>query len=164
MKRILQSLTVATLAGYASQTNPQSPASKTMFTLDQITAVHSKVKTGADFPTYVQDMKALGVVRYENHLSDGHATYHGADGAVLQGPARYAAISVANTPAADNLKQAIARHQQGGTDFLTVSRQAAEAGVEKWEVHILKLTCTYFDKAGNVMMVEEIPLPEMAAN
>ena len=113
---------------------------------------------GADFPAYVQDMKALGVVRYENHLSDGHATYYGADGAVLQGPPRYATIPVSDIAAADELKQAIATHQQGGTDFLTVSRQAAEAGVEKWEVHILKLTCTYFDKAGNVMMVEEMML------
>jgi uncharacterized protein YbcV (DUF1398 family) len=164
MKHILQSVTIAALAGCTSQANPQSQTPQTMFTLDQITAVHSKVKSGADFPAYVQDMKALGVVRYENHLSDGHATYYGADGFVLQGPARYAAISVADTAAADDLKQAIATHQQGGTDFLTVSRQAAEAGVEKWEVHILELTCTYLDKAGNVMMVEEIPVPEMVAN
>ena len=135
-----------------------------MFTIEDITAVHSKVKTGADFPAYVQGMKALGVEHYENHLSDSHATYYGADGFVLDGPARYTVIAVANSSSPEDLKRAIAAHQQGQTDFITVSKQAADAGVEKWQVHTGKLTCTYFDKAGDVMLVEEIPAPEMATN
>ncbi|MGB4398918.1 MAG: DUF1398 family protein [Daejeonella sp.] len=37
-----------------------------MFTAEQIKAAHSKVKSGADFPAYIQDIKALGVTGYEN--------------------------------------------------------------------------------------------------
>jgi len=135
-----------------------------MFTIEQITAVHSKVKSGADFPAYVHDMKALGVVHYENHVSDGHTTHYGNDGFVLQGPARYAALSVSDSPSSEDLKRVIKEHQQGLTDFLTVSRQAAEAGVEKWQVHMIDLTCTYFDRSGAVMMVEEIPALEAVEN
>lgn len=38
---------------------------KTMFTTEQIHAAHSKVKSGADFPNYIRDLKQLGVVYYE---------------------------------------------------------------------------------------------------
>ena len=37
-----------------------------MFTVNQIKEAHSKVKSGADFPAYIQDIKKLGVYsRYE---------------------------------------------------------------------------------------------------
>ena len=41
-----------------------------MFTLEQIKSAHSKVKSGADFPNYVQDIIKLGVIFYETHVSD----------------------------------------------------------------------------------------------
>ena len=34
-----------------------------MFTIQQIKEAHSKVKSGSDFPKYVQDIIALGVLR-----------------------------------------------------------------------------------------------------
>lgn len=40
-----------------------------MFTVEQINAIHSKVKTGADFPQYVQDLKALGMEYYDNYVA-----------------------------------------------------------------------------------------------
>jgi len=48
-----------------------------MFTVDQIKSAHSKVKSGADFPTYIKEIKALGVTHYEAYVSDGHINYHG---------------------------------------------------------------------------------------
>ena len=33
-----------------------------MFTAEQIITAHSKVKSGADFPNYIKDIKALGVI------------------------------------------------------------------------------------------------------
>ena len=33
-----------------------------MFTLEQIKLAHSKVKSGADFPAYIKELKALGVI------------------------------------------------------------------------------------------------------
>jgi hypothetical protein len=32
-----------------------------MFAVEQIKTAHSKVKSGADFPAYIQDIKKLGV-------------------------------------------------------------------------------------------------------
>jgi hypothetical protein len=36
-----------------------------MFTYEEIIANHSKVKTGADFPAYIQAIKKIGVISYE---------------------------------------------------------------------------------------------------
>ncbi|WP_461396725.1 DUF1398 family protein [Flavitalea sp.] len=30
-------------------------------------------------------------------------------------------------------------------------------GIEKWQVSVNKMTCTYYDKGGNEILVEEIP-------
>jgi hypothetical protein len=35
-----------------------------MCTVAQIKAAHSKVKSGADFPAYIKESKALGVTQY----------------------------------------------------------------------------------------------------
>jgi hypothetical protein len=36
-----------------------------MFAIEQIKAAHSKVKSGADFLNYVQDLIKLGITSYE---------------------------------------------------------------------------------------------------
>lgn len=41
-----------------------------MFTIEQIKAAHSKVKSGADFPSYIREIKQLGVTGYEVSVSD----------------------------------------------------------------------------------------------
>jgi uncharacterized protein YbcV (DUF1398 family) len=33
----------------------------------------------------------------------------------------------------------------------------AAFGIEKWQVSIKNMTCTYYDKTGNKILVEEIP-------
>ena len=49
-----------------------------MFTIEQIKEAHAKVKSGADFPKYVKEMKTLGVVSYDHYVADGHTNYYGA--------------------------------------------------------------------------------------
>ncbi|MCU0417934.1 MAG: DUF1398 domain-containing protein [Cytophagaceae bacterium] len=34
----------------------------------------------------------------------------------------------------------------------------AATGIEKWEICMDKMSCTYYDKAGNELLVEKIPL------
>ena len=51
-----------------------------MFTLERIKAAHSKVKSGADFPAYVQELIVLGVINYETYVADGHTDYFGKNG------------------------------------------------------------------------------------
>lgn len=128
-----------------------------MFTIEQIKAAHSKVKSGADFPSYVKEMKSLGILFYEHFVSDGHIQYHGLNNFTLLADAKWALAEVAKTGNNESLKNSLLIHQQGQTDYLTFCKQAAEAGVEKWIVDMQNMTCTYFDTLDNKMLVEEIP-------
>jgi len=130
-----------------------------MFTIEQIKAAHSKVKSGADFPGYIQKMKMLGVLSYEHFVSDGHIEYYGANDFKIQADAKWALVKVADASSPEKLKQSLLIHQQGKTDYSIFCKQSAEAGVEKWIVDIAKMLCTYYDKAGNKMVVETIPEP-----
>lgn len=130
-----------------------------MFTLDQIKTAHAKVKSGADFPKYIQELKGLGLLVYDNYVSDGHTDYFGANDFKLLGVAKYSVLAIADRASVDELKNALRIHQQGQTDYPTFCRQAATAGVEKWTVRLLGMTCTYYDKSGNEMVVEKIPQP-----
>lgn len=127
-----------------------------MFTLDQIKATHAKVKSGADFPQYVQDIKALGVVNYTQYVSDGHTVYNGHD-SKIESPAKYGPFIIEDIADISQLKHHLKIHQAGETDYLTFCQQVAADGVEKWTVNMLALTCTYYDKAGNTMVTETIP-------
>lgn len=128
-----------------------------MFTLQQMKAAHAKVKSGADFPAYVQEIKGLGLLHYDFQVKDGQTEYHGADGFQINSNPIYPekVISVQASPA--TVQQIIAEHQQGKTDFLTFCQQVANAGVEKWVVHTQTMMCTYFDPSGNSMVAEPIP-------
>ncbi len=130
---------------------------KKMFTAEQIKTAHSKVKSGADFPAYVREIKVLGVTHYESYVTDGHIDYHGAYGYTAKVPPKYDALVIADSPDSQQFKADLKAHQQGKTDYLTFIRMCATFGIEKWQVSIEKMTCTYFDKAGNEILVEEIP-------
>lgn len=128
-----------------------------MFTLAQIHAAHAKVKSGADFPVYVQELIQLGVSHYENFVSDGHAQYFGQGDYTIASSAKYSALEIASEVNLPQFQAALKAHQQGQSDYLTFCGYCAELGVEKWQVSMEKMTCTYFDRAGNEVLVEEIP-------
>ncbi len=130
-----------------------------MFTIEQIKEAHSKVKSGADFPQYVQDIIKLGVVRYSTFVTDGQAGYSGENGYHITSPAKYAALEIAPTGNKEQLERDLKAHQAGRSDYSTFCQQAADAGVEKWIVDTVTMTCTYHDMAGNVMVAEVIPAP-----
>lgn len=128
-----------------------------MFTVEQIKTAHSKVKSGADFPSYIQEIKAYGVTHYEAYVADGHVEYHGANNHTAIAPAKYDALPIAEMVDMDTFKSEILAHQQGKTDYLTFINMCAETGVEKWQVCMNKMTCTYYDKSGNEVLEEAIP-------
>lgn len=128
-----------------------------MFTVDQIKQAHSNVKSGADFPAYVQEIKALGVIHYEAFVTDGHIDYHGANDYTVNVSAKYEPLVIADTAKSELFKGELVAHQQGKTDFLTFIKMCATVGIEKWAICMDKMTCTYYDKAGNKILVEEIP-------
>lgn len=128
-----------------------------MFTLEQIAGRHAQVRSGADFPAYIRDLKHMGVICYETFVSDGHTQYHGDEGYHLSSVSRYEKQPIANQPDAARFKAELKAHQQGKSDYRTFCGICAQTGIEKWSVDLGKMTCTYFDTRGSVVLVEEIP-------
>ena len=128
-----------------------------MFTLEQIKTAHSKVKSGADFPTYIRDIKQLGVTSYETYVSDGHTDYYGINDFKTSTGAKYDILAIAENSNVEQFKIDLKAHQQGQTNYPTFCSDCAKSGIEKWAVSMDKMTCTYYDKAGNEMLVEKIP-------
>lgn len=128
-----------------------------MFTAEQIKTAHSKVKSGADFPAYIREIKILGVTHYESYVSDGHIDYHGVNGHTATVPAKYESLPVAGSSDPEQFKADLKAHQQGKTDYLTFCKDCAKSGIDKWMVCMDRMTCTYYDKAGNEVLTEQIP-------
>jgi uncharacterized protein YbcV (DUF1398 family) len=132
---------------------------RTMFTIEQIKTAHAKVKNGADFPNYVQEIITLGVKSYNTYVQDGHTQYFGKDGYQLVSEPKYAALAIAAKSDVTQFIQCLKDHQQGQTDYKTFCEQAAATGVEKWTVDMTGMTCTYYNKEGAIMFTESIPAP-----
>lgn len=130
-----------------------------MFTIEQIHEAFEKVKSGVDFPQFIQDLKSIGVTHYDNFVADGRTKYYGINNFMLDGAPKYPAQAINSESSIDKLKHAIYIHQQGQTDYPTFCQQAAEAGVEKWTTHSIEMTVTYFDKQSNKLTTEPIPKP-----
>lgn len=128
-----------------------------MFTVEQIKTAHSKVKSGADFPAYIKDIKRLGVTYYEAFVSDGHTYFFGDGDFKTSSTAKYDVLEIAKISNAVQFKSDLVAHQQGKTDYLTFCNDCAKSGIEKWAVSMYKMTCIYYDKAGNEILVENLP-------
>jgi uncharacterized protein YbcV (DUF1398 family) len=105
-----------------------------MFTITQIKEAHSKVKSGADFPAYIQ----------------------GADNYRVAAPANYDKIPVAPSANKERFIEFLVMHQDGQTDYLTFCNHAALCGIAKWSVNIIEMTCTYFDPSDAAIVIEKI--------
>jgi uncharacterized protein YbcV (DUF1398 family) len=128
-----------------------------MFTVEQIKEKLAKVRTGADYPLLAKELRDLGITFYETRLEDGRSVYHGADGSQVVGGPNYDPIGIAEKVNADQLRSDVLAHQQGKSDYFQISRQCADSGIEKWAVCLVSMTCAYVDRAGNRILVENIP-------
>lgn len=136
---------------------PDASVQTPTFTVEQLRTAHGKVKSGADFPSYIKEIKAFGVTHYETYVSDGHIDYHSGDDYTAKVPSKYDPLVVADTAKREEFKAELLAHQQGKTDFLTFIKMCATFGIEKWAICMDKMTCTYYDKSGNEILVEAIP-------
>lgn len=128
-----------------------------MFTIAQIKEAHSKVKSGADFPAYIQDLILLGVQGYDTFVSDGHMEYFGADNFRVAETNTYGNIVIAPLANKERFIEFLVMHQDGQTDYPTFCNHAAKCGIAKWSVNIIEMTCTYFDLSGSAVLIEKIP-------
>jgi hypothetical protein len=65
-----------------------------MFTIEQIKKAHSKVESGADFPSYIQELKTLGIMSYINFVNDGTTQYFGANDYSIASSPKYAGLEI----------------------------------------------------------------------
>jgi uncharacterized protein YbcV (DUF1398 family) len=101
-------------------------------------------------------LREIGVETYDSYVSDGHSEYHGADGQKLVGPAFHGTFAIAEASDKEWFLQYIKQVEQGGVGYIEMSRAFADHGVEKWSFDTEKLTTTYLDKAGNVLLGEKV--------
>ena len=128
-----------------------------MFTLAQILQAHAKVKSGADFPKYIQEIKQHGVTAFQTWVADSHTEYFGNENQQIKSQPQYKTLKIAETLNTEKFTHYLKLHQQGQTDYHTFCSHCAETGIEKWYVSLDKMTCTYQDKAGKNVLVENIP-------
>jgi len=128
-----------------------------MFTLEQISAAHAKVRSGADFPAYIKELKMLGADHYITCVKDGHTDYEGSDGHIQTSPAKYAALTINLVADIPQFRIDLVEHQQGKTNYPQFCQLAASGGVDRWKVDLQKMTCTYIDVNGEEILTEQIP-------
>ncbi|SFT90322.1 Uncharacterized conserved protein YbcV, DUF1398 family [Algoriphagus locisalis] len=128
-----------------------------MFTVEQIELAHSKVKSGAEFPEYIQEIKEMGVVSFETWVTDSHTKYFGKNDFQTKSNPKYQEIEIANYSDGEKFSQYLKIHQKGETDYFTFCHHCAETGIEKWIVNLDRMTCTYYDKAANEVLIENVP-------
>jgi uncharacterized protein YbcV (DUF1398 family) len=127
------------------------------FTIEQIKEAHAKVKSGADFPNYIQDLIILGVKGYDTFVNDGHVEYYGVNNYNVTSDEKYTPITIAQTVNKERFIEFLVMHQDGQTDYITFCNHTAQCGIAKWRVDIIEMTCTYKDSEDNDVLIEKIP-------
>ena len=127
-----------------------------MFTLEQIDALHARLGQVETLADYVRALAALGVTRYDSLVCDGHSEYLGADGHRVVSPAVHDTLIVSERGDGNHLVDHLSRHERGETSYLEMSRALADDGIERWTVDTNAMTMTFYNRAGDALLVESI--------
>jgi uncharacterized protein YbcV (DUF1398 family) len=127
-----------------------------MFTLEQIHELHDRLGNRETLHLYLQALNALGVEKFDSFITDGHSEFFGKDGQKVVSPPAHETLTVASTGHRENFMEHLDRHLQGNTSYLEMSKGLAESGVAKWTFDTIRMTVTYYDRAGNEMLAEEV--------
>ncbi|PST83037.1 phage envelope protein [Pedobacter yulinensis] len=127
-----------------------------MFTEQQIGEANARVKSGKDFTPWAYELKALGVKRVDFYVMNGLTYYFGEGDHSVEDAPMYEPREIPDESSTEALQEALKVHQAGETDYLTFTSDASNAGVEKWVVDLELMTVTYYNKAGEEMVVETI--------
>ncbi|MGL4992576.1 MAG: DUF1398 domain-containing protein [Bacteroidales bacterium] len=133
------------------------PREYNKFTTDQIEKSHDRVKSGADFPKYISEIKQMGVISFETWVKDSHTVYFGKDNYQMSSKPKYAELSITDKVDKEKFIDCLKIHQKGETDYHTFCTHCAQTGIEKWVVNLLTMSCIYYDKTGKEVLKESIP-------
>lgn len=127
-----------------------------MFTLDQIGAIHEQWGKANTLPQYLHALHDIGINTYDSFIADGHSEYIGDDRKSVISQPIYSKIVVADVANREEMLKHLELHKQQKTSYFEMTKGLAESGVMKWTFDTTKLTITYLDKAGNVLLTEAI--------
>lgn len=127
------------------------------FSAEDLISAHNKVKTGADFPKYVQDLSRMGVTVYESYVRDGSMVFYGTANYKVIFPGKYDNTTIATQVQKEQFHIELRAHQMGLTDYNHFLKICAAIGIERWAVAVLERTCTYYDCRGEIILKERIP-------
>ena len=88
-----------------------------MFTITQIKEAHSKVKSGADFPKYIQEIKGFGVIGFTTWVKDSHTDYLGENDFKTSSNKVYEDLEISENLNLEKFVQQLKAHQRGETDY-----------------------------------------------
>jgi uncharacterized protein YbcV (DUF1398 family) len=126
------------------------------FSIASIQEAH-KLYTGPDFPKLIKEFKAMGMVTNIFNLETGIVTYINRSGETLENTGIKVDFDICEAGKFDEAIFALQRNQKGESDFYTFCNEVAKAGVYKWVSDLDEMTCTYFDKTEQVIILESIP-------
>jgi uncharacterized protein YbcV (DUF1398 family) len=127
-----------------------------VFTIEQIDELHDRLGRAETLVDYVGSLAALGVVRYDSFVSDGHSEYVGLDAERVDSPPAHETLTVAEDIDRQAFVDHLKRHERGETGYLEMSKGLADSGVQKWTVDTLAMTMTFYDGTGVALLVEKI--------
>lgn len=127
-----------------------------MFTLEQIDDIHDRLGRQDTLGQYLQALNAIGVERSDSFIADGHSEHFGKGNETVVTPPTHEVLAIAGTSSRNGLVEHLARHSQGKTSYVEMSKGLADSGVEKWSFDTSALTIAYYDKAGNELLVEAV--------
>jgi uncharacterized protein YbcV (DUF1398 family) len=121
----------------------------------QIDDLHARLGRAASLIDYLRGLAAIGVVRFESFVTDGHSEFVSADGYQLVSPIYHQPLAVAEVSDRDAFLEHLRRHSAGETSYLEMSQGLAASGIEKWIADTAALTMTYRDRAGVALLIEK---------
>jgi len=127
-----------------------------VFTVEQIEEIHGRLSKAETLSDYVRELAALGIERYDSFVSDGHSEFLGRDGHRVITDAVHDGLTIAESSDRDQFLDHLRRHERGETSYLEMSTGLAHFGVERWTVDSEAMTMTFYNRSGDILLVEQI--------
>ena len=127
-----------------------------VFTLAHIDELRARLGRADSLADYLRGLAAVGVVRFDSFVGDGHSEFFSADGRRIVSPSQHEVLAVADVSDRSTFLEHLRCHSAGDTSYLEMSKGLADSGVERWVADTTALTMTHLDRGGAVLLVEQV--------
>ncbi len=103
-----------------------------MFTMTEIDALHDRLGTAETLADYLRGLAAIGVVRFESLLFDGHTEFFALDGNRVVSPPHREVLNFAEASDRYSFLEHLRHHADKKTTYVEMSAGLTASGVEKW--------------------------------